>query len=123
MTWTVSSSVMPEYTGRQMCLAHRCSAGARNCGAASSSIPRLYRQERRFAIVKSIEAPDFQVASMSADALRKRSIEVTHRNLPLWHIHLTWKVEFRTRRLQPAAQRAGATRAHRGANVGPWRNG
>jgi hypothetical protein len=33
-------------------------------------------------IAAGIEAPDFRIASMSSDAPRKRSIEVTHRNLP-----------------------------------------
>jgi uncharacterized protein YfaS (alpha-2-macroglobulin family) len=36
-------------------------------------------------IVASIEAPDFQVASMSSDGPEKRSIEVRHRNLAALH--------------------------------------
>jgi uncharacterized protein YfaS (alpha-2-macroglobulin family) len=35
-----------------------------------------------YSILKSIEAPSFRVASMSADGPQKRSIEVTHANLP-----------------------------------------
>ena len=33
-------------------------------------------------LVASIEAPDYRVTSMSADAPRRRSIQVTHKNLP-----------------------------------------
>ena len=35
-----------------------------------------------YSILKTIEAPSFRVASMSEDGLQKRSIEVTHANLP-----------------------------------------
>ncbi|MHB8876393.1 MAG: alpha-2-macroglobulin family protein, partial [Myxococcaceae bacterium] len=37
--------------------------------------------QRCLSLVKAIEAPDFQVASMSSDGPQKRSIEVTHKNL------------------------------------------
>ena len=37
---------------------------------------------RCFSILRSIEAPQFQVASMSSDGAQRRSIEVTHANLP-----------------------------------------
>ncbi|HEV8267925.1 MAG TPA: MG2 domain-containing protein, partial [Thermoanaerobaculia bacterium] len=33
-------------------------------------------------VVKSIEAPDYSLAAMTSDGARKRSVEVTHRNLP-----------------------------------------
>jgi alpha-2-macroglobulin len=36
-------------------------------------------------LVTSIEAPDYRVAAMSADAPRRRSIEITHKNLPALH--------------------------------------
>ncbi len=41
-------------------------------------------------IVKSIEAPDFQLASMMLDAARKRSVQVTHRNLGALHFR-AWR--------------------------------
>jgi uncharacterized protein YfaS (alpha-2-macroglobulin family) len=37
------------------------------------------------AIVRSIEAPDFRLSSMTLDGARKRSLQVTHRNLPALH--------------------------------------
>ncbi len=39
--------------------------------------------KRCYSIMKSIEAPDFTIASMAADGSQKRSIEVNHRNLPV----------------------------------------
>ncbi len=36
---------------------------------------------RCFSVLKSIEAPDFQLAAMASDGFRKRSIEVSHKNL------------------------------------------
>jgi uncharacterized protein YfaS (alpha-2-macroglobulin family) len=36
-------------------------------------------------IQKSIEAPDYEIASMTSDNLRRRSIQVTHRNLAALH--------------------------------------
>jgi uncharacterized protein YfaS (alpha-2-macroglobulin family) len=41
--------------------------------------------ERCLAIAKSIEAPDYELASMATDGLERRSIEVTHRNLAKLH--------------------------------------
>ncbi len=41
--------------------------------------------KRCYSILKSIEAPSFQVWSMSADGPQKRSIEVTHANLTALH--------------------------------------
>ncbi len=41
-------------------------------------------------IVRSIEAPDFQLASMMLDAARKRSVRVTHRNLEALHFR-AWR--------------------------------
>jgi uncharacterized protein YfaS (alpha-2-macroglobulin family) len=38
--------------------------------------------KRCYSILRSIEAPDFHIMSMSADGPQKRSIEVTHTNLP-----------------------------------------
>lgn len=38
--------------------------------------------ERCLSILKQIEAPDFQIASMSVDGMGKRSVEVSHQNLP-----------------------------------------
>jgi uncharacterized protein YfaS (alpha-2-macroglobulin family) len=38
--------------------------------------------KRCFSILKSIEAPDFMIASMAADGFQKRSIEINHKNLP-----------------------------------------
>ncbi len=37
---------------------------------------------RCFHLLKTIESPDFEVASMSTDGARKRSVQVTHRNIP-----------------------------------------
>ncbi len=44
--------------------------------------PESLGGKRCYHILKLIEAPRFQVASMSADGPQKRSIEVTHANLP-----------------------------------------
>ena len=41
-------------------------------------------------IVQSIEAPDFQLVSMMLDAARKRSVQVTHRNLKALHFR-AWR--------------------------------
>ncbi len=41
-------------------------------------------------IVESIEAPDFQLCSMILDAARKRSVQVTHRNLEALHFR-AWR--------------------------------
>ena len=41
-------------------------------------------------IVKAIEAPDYQLASMFLDAARRRSVQVTHRNLPALHFR-AWR--------------------------------
>ncbi len=38
-----------------------------------------------FSIIRSIEAPDFRMSSMASDGFRKRSIEVTHKNLSALH--------------------------------------
>ncbi len=37
--------------------------------------------KRCFHLVKTVESPDFAVASMSSDGARKRSVQVTHRNI------------------------------------------
>ncbi len=41
--------------------------------------------QRGRAIAGQIEAPDFSIAAMAADGAGRRSIEVTHRNLPALH--------------------------------------
>jgi uncharacterized protein YfaS (alpha-2-macroglobulin family) len=44
--------------------------------------PESLGGKRCYSILKSIEAPSFQLASMLADGMQKRSIQVTHANLP-----------------------------------------
>jgi len=44
--------------------------------------PESLGGKRCYSILKSIEAPSFGMAAMSADGPQKRSIEVTHANLP-----------------------------------------
>ncbi len=44
--------------------------------------PRSTGGQRCLHIVRSIEAPDYSLASMITDGVQKRSIAVTHRNLP-----------------------------------------
>jgi uncharacterized protein YfaS (alpha-2-macroglobulin family) len=45
--------------------------------------PKSLGAQRARSIVAQIEAPDWQMAAMAADAPGRRSIEVTHRNLPV----------------------------------------
>jgi alpha-2-macroglobulin len=42
--------------------------------------------KRCLSTLKSIEAPEYAMAAMSADGVNKRSIEVTHRNLPALYL-------------------------------------
>jgi uncharacterized protein YfaS (alpha-2-macroglobulin family) len=48
--------------------------------------PKSLGARRCEALVRGLEAPDFQLNSMSSDGLNKRSIEVNHRNLPRLHL-------------------------------------
>ncbi|MCM3874919.1 MAG: MG2 domain-containing protein [Thermoanaerobaculia bacterium] len=49
---------------------------------AIRAFPKSLGADRARAIVGQIEAPDWQMAAMAADGAGRRSIEVTHRNLP-----------------------------------------
>jgi len=54
-------------------------------GEGSKSFPSSIGGQRCLSIAKSIEAPSYQVISMSSDGAGRRSIEVTHKNLrKLW---------------------------------------
>ncbi|MBL9040388.1 MAG: hypothetical protein JNM83_02235 [Myxococcales bacterium] len=45
------------------------------------AFPKSYGGQSCLSLLRSIEAPDFQLASMLVDGARKRSIQVTHKNL------------------------------------------
>ncbi len=49
---------------------------------AIQAYPKSLGADRARAIVGQIEAPDWQMAAMAADGAGRRSIEITHRNLP-----------------------------------------
>ena len=52
---------------------------------ADQAYPKSLGADRARSIVGQIEAPDWSMAAMSADGAGRRSIEVTHRNLPALH--------------------------------------
>jgi len=49
---------------------------------AIQAYPKSLGADRARAIVGQIEAPDWEMAAMAADGAGRRSIEITHRNLP-----------------------------------------
>jgi uncharacterized protein YfaS (alpha-2-macroglobulin family) len=55
---------------------------AKSCAAA---YPKSLGGQRCAALVRALEAPSFSVQSMHADGPRRRSLEVTHRNVPALH--------------------------------------
>ncbi len=52
---------------------------------AIQAYPKSLGADRARSIVGQIEAPDWSIAAMAADGAGRRSIEVTHRNLPALH--------------------------------------
>jgi hypothetical protein len=52
---------------------------------AIAAFPKSLGAQRARAIAGEIEAPDWSMAAMAADGAGRRSIEVTHRNLPALH--------------------------------------
>jgi uncharacterized protein YfaS (alpha-2-macroglobulin family) len=52
---------------------------------AIHAYPKSLGADRARSIVGQIEAPDWSMAAMAADGASRRSIEVTHRNLPRLH--------------------------------------
>ena len=50
---------------------------------AIQAYPKSLGAQRARSIVGQIEAPDFSIAAMAADGAGRRSIEITHRNLPV----------------------------------------
>ena len=58
---------------------------------AAGAYPQSPGGKRASGIVAAIEAPDYQLAAMSSDAPDRRSIQVTHKNLPrLYFRAFTW---------------------------------
>ncbi|GHG72259.1 MG2 domain-containing protein [Comamonas sp. JC664] len=60
----------------------RAHALAKACAATH---PGSLGTRRCESLVSQLEAPDFQLGSMASDGPRRRSIEVTHRNVPMLH--------------------------------------
>ncbi|WP_163997244.1 alpha-2-macroglobulin family protein [Pyxidicoccus caerfyrddinensis] len=60
----------------------RALALAKSCVDA---YPKSEGSRRCAALVSALEAPDFRLASMQSDGPRRRSVEVTHRNVPVLH--------------------------------------
>ncbi|MCC2655723.1 MAG: hypothetical protein K0Q76_831 [Panacagrimonas sp.] len=50
-----------------------------------AAYPNSIGGQRCTSIIQTIEAPDYQLAAMAADGPKRRSIEVTHRNLDTLH--------------------------------------
>ncbi len=73
--WLVESEESADRPVRAHTLAKACVA----------AYPKSIGGQRCARLVAKLEAPEFSVASMRADGARRRSIEVTHRNLPRLH--------------------------------------
>jgi hypothetical protein len=52
----------------------------------SERYPRSPGGKRCLSIYRSIEAADFQIAAMKLDGPKRRSIEITHKNLPALYL-------------------------------------
>jgi alpha-2-macroglobulin len=63
---------------------------------AIQAYPRSPGADRARAIAGQIEAPDWSIAAMASDGAGRRSIEVTHRNLPALHFR-AYAVDLETR--------------------------
>ncbi|MBZ4412299.1 hypothetical protein K8640_29165 [Myxococcus sp. XM-1-1-1] len=53
--------------------------------AGMAAFPKSLGASRCRTLVESLEAPDFRVVSMQSDGANRRSVEVTHRNVPALH--------------------------------------
>ncbi|MFP2908131.1 alpha-2-macroglobulin family protein [Pyxidicoccus sp. 3LFB2] len=61
----------------------RAHALAKGCADA---FPKTPGAQRCASLVSVLEAPDFRMASMQSDGPRRRSVELTHRNMPTVHL-------------------------------------
>ncbi len=63
---------------------------------AIQAYPKSLGAQRARSIASQIESPDWQMAAMAADGAGRRSIEITHRNLPALHFR-AYAVDLETR--------------------------
>jgi uncharacterized protein YfaS (alpha-2-macroglobulin family) len=78
--WAMGMATMAEFTGAQD-QAGKLIRVRRIADEGYRAFPESVGGKRCLFMLRQVEAPDFQITSMSTDGSQKRSIEVTHKNL------------------------------------------
>ena len=93
--WALGISTLAEFVRAQDAPGNLVSA-RRIAQQGAQAYPDSIGGQRCNHIVKSIEAPDYQMSAMAADGPKKRSVLVTHRNLPVVYFR-AYPVDFEAR--------------------------